>query len=55
MMWIAHADMTAAGVIGIFLAIYVYAFIGSQYALLSTGFICISIAAILWSIFQKRG
>ena len=55
MMWIAHADMTAPSIVGIFLGVYIFAFIGSQYQMAGILFIAISIAALVWSVWQKRG
>ena len=55
MMWIAHADMTGPAIVGFFLGIYVFAFVGSQYQFAGIGFLAISTAALIWSLWQKRG
>jgi hypothetical protein len=55
MLWLAHADMTAPAVIGVFIGIYVFAFVGSQYMYLGIVFIAISLATLVWSAWQKRG
>ena len=55
MMWIGHADMVVPGIAGIFLGLFVYGFIGSDYAGVAGAFVMISIVSILWSLLQKRG
>jgi hypothetical protein len=55
MMWIAHADMTAAAVVGFIIGIYVVGFLGSQYMGLGIAMMCIAVAAEIWSLLQKRG
>ena len=55
MMWIAHADMTAAAVVGFIIGVYVVGFLGSQYMGLGIAMMCIAVAAEIWSLLQKRG
>ena len=55
MMWIVHADMVPAGIIGLLLGVYIFGFIGSSYAYLGILFMVISGATIIWSLWQKRG
>jgi uncharacterized membrane protein len=55
MMWIAHADMTAAAIVGFILGVYVVGFLGTQYMGLGIAFMAIAVAAEAWSLLQKRG
>jgi uncharacterized membrane protein YgaE (UPF0421/DUF939 family) len=55
MMWLAHADMTPAAVIGIFFGLYAFMFIGSQYQQVAILFMIVAVTAVIWSIWQKRG
>ena len=55
MLWLGSGELLAASVMGLFIGIYVFAYIGSQYAFV--GIVCLAagITGILWSIYQKRG
>lgn len=55
MMWFYHADMTLAGIVGIIIGSYLILSMPQQFLLVGLGFITISIAAIIWSLLQKRG
>lgn len=55
MMWIAHADMVPAAIVGFFFALYIFAYIGNQYAFAAIGCMMIAATSIIWSIWQKRG
>ena len=54
MMWITHADMTPTAIVGIFFGLYVFAYIGTQYAYTAIVFMAIAFSAILWSMWRGR-
>jgi len=55
MMWLAHADMTAAAAVGIIFSLYVFFYIPYEWQ--SVAILCMVIAgaALIWSVWQKRG
>lgn len=55
MMWLTHDSILSASTTGIFLGIFVYFFIGSQFQFYAIGLSCLSLAVLIWSIMQKRG
>lgn len=55
MMWIAHADMIPAAIVGMFFGLYVFAYVGDQYSYVAVVFIAIAIASMVWSMWLKRG
>lgn len=55
MMWIGHADVVPAAILGVFFGLYVYAYIGDQYQFIGIAFIGIALSSIVWSLWQKRG
>jgi hypothetical protein len=54
MMWITHADLLPAALVGIFFGLYVFVYIGDQYYWLGLLMIGVAIAAVLLSVYQKR-
>jgi hypothetical protein len=55
MMWITHADIVPAALVGLFFGIYVFAYIGDQYYFVGVLLIALAISSILYSLYQKRG
>jgi hypothetical protein len=55
MMWIAHADMVPAAIVGMFFGLYVFAYVGSQYSYIGIVFMAIAVASMVWSMWLKRG
>lgn len=55
MMWIAHADMVPAAIIGIFFGLYISFYIGGSYFNVGLLFIGIAFTSVIWSLAQKRG
>ena len=54
MMWITHADMLPAAVIGMFLGIYILGFVGVQYMGMGIALIVLAVATVIWSVFIRR-
>lgn len=54
MMWLAHADMVPAAILGIFFGIYVFAFIPDVGSYVAIAFICLAATVILLQVWQKR-
>lgn len=54
-MWVAQKDMVPAGIVGIFIGLYVFAYIGNEYLFFGMAMIAIAITSIVWSLYQKRG
>jgi len=53
MMWVAFSDIIPVAIVGIFFGLYVFAYIGTQYQGLAVLFIGISVAGVLWGLWQK--
>jgi hypothetical protein len=53
MMWVAFSDIIPVAIVGIFFGLYVFAYIGAQYQGLAILFIAISVAGVLWGLWQK--
>jgi len=53
MMWLAHADMTAAGAVGIFMGLYVFFFIPSEWVGVAIIMFVIAGAALLYPIWRR--
>lgn len=53
MMWIVQADMTMAAIVGMMFSLYVFAKMPSEYVIFAVGAMCISIAALLWSLYKR--
>lgn len=54
MLWISQGEAVPAAVIGLFFGLYVFAYIGSQYQILGIAIAMVSIATVIWSIWQNR-
>lgn len=55
MMWIAHADMVPAAIVGMFFGLYCFAYVGPQFAYVGIVLMCVAIASMIWSMYLKRG
>jgi len=53
MMWVAFSDIIPVAIVGIFFGLYVFAYVGSQYQALAVLFIGLSVAGVLWGLWQK--
>lgn len=54
MMWLAHADMVPAAILGIFFGLYVFAFIPDNYSYVAIAMIMLAATVILLQVWQKR-
>jgi hypothetical protein len=54
MMWIAHADMVPAGLLGIFFALYAFMFIPDIWQMSSVFFIVLGATAVIMGIYLRR-
>jgi hypothetical protein len=54
MMWLAHADMVPAAILGIFFGLYVFAFIPDNYSYIAIAMIMLAATVILLQVWQKR-
>jgi len=54
-MWITHADMVPASIVGIFFGVYIAFYVSGSFMGVGGLFIVIGTATILWSMSQKRG
>lgn len=55
MMWITHADMVPAGIVGIFFGLYITFFVGDVYFWVGIALMALAITTVLWSLSQRRG
>jgi len=55
MMWITHADMVPAAIVGIFFGLYISFYVGNQFFYTGLLFIGLALTVIVWSLAQKRG
>ncbi|MCK9570326.1 hypothetical protein M0R72_15375 [Candidatus Pacearchaeota archaeon] len=55
MMWITHADMVPAAIVGIFFGLYIVFYIGDNFFAVGLLFIALALTVIVWSLAQKRG
>jgi hypothetical protein len=55
MMWLAHADMTPAAILGLFFGLYIFIFIPEIWQNQAIFMMVIGICGILYSMYQKRG
>lgn len=55
MMWIGHADMVPASIVGIFFGLYIFAFVGAEFQYIGVVLIGLSIASMVWSMYMRRG
>lgn len=55
MMWITHADMVPAAIVGVFFGLYVAFFVGDAYFWVGIVLIALAITTVLWSLAQRRG
>lgn len=53
MMWVAFSDLIPVAIIGIFFGLYVFAYVGSQYQWIGILFIGLSIAGVMWGLWQR--
>ena len=53
MMWVAFSDIIPVAIIGIFFGLYVFAYVGVQYQNLAILFIGLSVAGVLWGLWQR--
>lgn len=55
MMWIVHADMVPAAIVGIFFGLYISFYVSGNFFNVGLLFIGLSLTTIVWSLAQKRG
>jgi hypothetical protein len=55
MMWITHADMVPAAIVGVFFGLYVAFFVGDAYFWVGIVLIALAITTVGWSLYQRRG
>jgi hypothetical protein len=53
MMFIAQADMTMAAIVGMIFSLYIFAKLPAPYITFVVGCFCVSIAALLWSLYKR--
>lgn len=55
MMWITHADMVPAGIVGVFFGVYIAFFINDAYFWVGIALIALAMSTVLWSLYLRRG
>jgi hypothetical protein len=53
MMWVAHADMYPAAIIGVFFGIYVFARIPDQYSYVGVAILCVAATGIIIETWRR--
>ena len=55
MMWITHADVVPAAIVGIFLGLYVAYFVSGVYFMVGMIFVAVALTTVIWSLALRRG
>ena len=54
MMWVGHADVVPASIVGIFFGLYVFAYIGDDLAWVGILMMMVGLGTVIWSLWQRR-